>query len=121
MYSNIAMSFSLVSGFMACLLFILGMHFEKDKKRSKFILIWACFFLGASFANMEWAFWIEGDNIFTVFFNGNFPVVGYFLIWFSFIVWLFERRRERKIWIILLILLILISIYAMINTNIIGV
>jgi len=119
MYSNLAISFSIVSGFMACLLFILGMYFEKDKKRSRFILIWACLFLGASFANMEWAFWIEGDNIFTVFFSGNFPVVSYFLIWFAFIIWLFEKRKERKVWIIFLIFLILISIYAMINTNVI--
>jgi len=119
MYSNLAIAFSIVSGFMACLLFILGMYFEKDKKRSRIILIWACFFLGASFANMEWAFWIENDNIFIALFNGNLPVIGYFLIWFAFIIWLFESRKERKVWIILLILLILISIYAMINTNVI--
>jgi len=119
MYSSLAIALSIVSGFMACLLFILGIYFGNDKKRSKIILIWACFFLGASFANMEWAFWIENDNIFTVFFSWNFPVMSYFLIWFFFITWLFETRKERKIWIILLILFILVSIYAMINTNVI--
>ena len=119
MLSNLAVAFSIVSGIMACFLFILGISFEKDKKKSRIILIWACLFLAASFTNMEWAFWLEGENIFRYFFGGCLPMIYYFLVWFVFIIWLFESRKERKIWIILLILLILISLYAMKDTKVI--
>jgi len=113
MFANLALSYSLISGIMSCLLFILGMYLEKDKKKSRIILIWACLFLASSFAGLESAFWAEGYNIFELFFNLNLPLVYYFIVWFVFIIWLFESRKERKIWIILLILLIIVSIIAM--------
>lgn len=113
MISNLALSFSIVSGMMACLLFISGMFLEKKKKKSKIILIWACLFLAGSFAGLEWAFWLEGYDMFKLVLSFRFPLLVYFGIWFAFIIWLFETRRERKVWITLLILLTIVIIIAM--------
>lgn len=113
MISNLALSFSLISGIMSCLLFISGMFLEKEKKKSRVILIWACLFLAGSFGGLEWAFWLEGYDMFKLVFSLTFPLIVYFGIWFAFIIWLFERRKERKIWIILLILLIIVILIAM--------
>jgi len=105
---------------MACILFIFGMYSEKEKKKSKIILIWACLFLASSFAGLEWAFWLEGYDMFNLFFSFKFPLVVYFLIWFFFIIWLFEVRKERKIWVILLILLIAVVLIAINCMNCFG-
>ena len=112
MIPEIAISFSLVSGIMACFLFIFGMH-EKNKKKSRNILIWACLFLAGSFAGLEWVFWLIGYNMFNLVLKFTFPLIVYFGIWFGFIIWLFESRKERKIWIILLVLLIIMVLIAM--------
>ena len=120
MIPEIAISFSIVSGIMACLLFIFGMYLEKNKKKSRIILLWACLFLAGSFAGLEWAFWLAGYNMFSLFFNLNFPLVVYFGIWFGFVIWLFESRKERKVWIILLILLIIVTFIAMNCMNCLG-
>ena len=112
MIPDMAISFSVVSGFMACLLFIFGMYSEKNKKKSRIILIWACLFLAGSFTGLEWAFWLEGYNMFNLVSKFTFPLIVYFGIWFGFIIWLFESRKERKVWIILLILLIIMILIA---------
>jgi len=112
MFANLALSYSLISGIMSCLLFILGMYLEKDKKKTRIILIWACLFLASSFAGLESAFWAEGYNMFELVFEFNLPLIYYLIVWFGFIIWLFESRKERKIWVILLILLIIATIFA---------
>ena len=105
MLSNPALSFSIIAGVMSCLLFVLGIYLEKDK-RSRSLLLWACLFLASSFVGLEWVFWLEGYNMFNLVFELTFPLVVYFVVWFAFIIWLFESRKERKILIILGILLI---------------
>ena len=112
MFTNLALSYSLIAGIMSSFLFIFGMYLEKDKKKSRIILIWACLFLASSFAGLESAFWAEGYNIFELVFKLNLPLIYYFIVWFGFIIWLFESKKERKIWVILLILLIIITIFA---------
>jgi hypothetical protein len=113
MFTNLALSYSLISGIMSSLLFILGIYLEKDKKKSRIILIWACLFLAGSLTGLESAFYAEGYNIFELVLKLNLPLIFYLIVWFGFIIWLFESRGERKIWIILLILLIIVSIFAM--------
>jgi CDP-diglyceride synthetase len=113
MFTNLPLSYSIVAGMMACFLFILGIFLEKEKKKSKILLIWACFFLAISFAGLESAFYAEGYNIFESVLKLNFPLFTYFAVWFGFIIWLFESRKEREIWIILLILLIITVLIAM--------
>lgn len=113
MIPDIAISFSIVSGIMACLLFIFGMYLEKNRKKSRTILIWACLFLAGSFAGLEWAFWLEGYDMFRLVLGFRFPLLVYFGIWFGFVIWLFESRKERRIWIILLVILIIITVIAM--------
>jgi len=113
MIPSVALTYSLVSGLMASLLFIAGMFLEKNKKKSRVILIWACLFLAGSFAGLESALWSEGYNMFDLVLNFNFPLTVYFIIWFTFIIWLFESRKERKIWVVLLVLLIITTIFAM--------
>jgi hypothetical protein len=85
---------------------------EKNRKKSRFLLIWSVLFLVASFATTEYALWIEGYNLFSMIFNFNFPLIVFFSVWFVFIIWIFEMRKERIIWIILLILLILVVLFA---------
>jgi hypothetical protein len=74
--------------------------------------LWACLFLAGSFAGLEWAFWLEGYNMFNLVFEFTFPLIVYFGVWFGFIIWLFETRKERKVWIILSILLIIVVLIA---------
>lgn len=112
MISSIALSFSIVSGVMACVLFMAGMFLEKNKKKSKILLIWACLFLAGSFAGLEWSFWLEGYNMFDLVFSFTFPLIVYFAIWFCFIIWLFESRQERKIWVMLLLILVFVTLMA---------
>jgi hypothetical protein len=111
MITNIILAYSLISGIFAALLFAFAIFLEKDKKKSRNFLIWAVLFLASSFLATEYAFWLEGYNLFE-FVPKNFPLIFYFGVWFVFIVWLFETRKERKIWIIFLILLIIAILIA---------
>lgn len=111
--NNILLIYSLLAGIFSILLFIFTLFFEKDKKRSKILLIWAVLFLAASFAASEYAFWVEGVYLFDLIFKFNFPLISYFAIWFAFMVWLFESKRERTIWMIFTIALILLTIAAL--------
>jgi hypothetical protein len=112
MFSSLALAYSVVAGIMSCFLFALGIFMEKEKK-SKILLIWACLFLASSFAGLESAFYAEGYNIFELVLKLNLPLVAYFVVWFGFIIWLFESRKERRIWVVLLILLIITVLIAM--------
>ena len=112
MIQDIIISYSLVAGIMASLLLVFSLFLEKNKKRSRILLVWSVLFLASSFAMSEYAFWLEGYNLFELVFSFNFPLVVYFAIWFAFLIWIFESRRERKIWIILFILLIITLIIA---------
>jgi hypothetical protein len=113
---SIILVYSMLAGLMSIGLTLLALFFEKDKKRSHAFLVWAAIFIAASFATTEYAFWLEGINLFTFVLGFNFPLLCFFLIWFGFIAWGFESRGERKTWIVLLALLvivILVAIYCM--------
>ena len=111
--TDILITYSLLTGIFSILLFIFTLFFEKDRKRSKILLIWAVLFLAASFAATEYAFWVEGVYLFDLIFKFNFPLISYFTIWLAFIVWLFEGRKERTVWIIFAIALILLTIVSL--------
>ena len=104
--------YSAIAGFMSILLILFTIFFEKNKKKSRVLLIWSVLFLASSFATSEYALWVDGYNLFDMVFGFNFPLIVYFGVWFVFLVWLFESRGERKIWIILLILLIIVVLIA---------
>lgn len=110
---NIILVYAILSGMMSIALMVFTIFFEKDKKRSRTFLIWAALFLASSFAVTEYAFWIEGYNLFTFVLLFNFPLVVFFATWFTFMIWLFESRGERKVWMLLLVLLIVTVIVAM--------
>jgi len=98
----------LVAGFMSIMLFYLGINRNSNK-----VLVWAVIFLGAAFGALEWAFWLNGYNMFQLFFGFLFPLVAWFLVWFAFIIWLFEEQERREIWLMFLALLVLIATIAM--------
>lgn len=110
--SDVVVGFSILSGIMASLLMVFTIFFEKDKKKSRILLLWGVLFLASSFATAEYALWLEGYNLFDMVLSFTFPLVVFFAVWFGFLVWLFESRGERKVWIVLLILLIIIVIVA---------
>ena len=110
---NIILVYAILSGMMSIVLMVFTIFFEKDKKRSRTLLIWAALFLASSFAVTEYAFWMEGYNLFTFVLLFNFPLVVFFATWFTFLIWLFESRSERKVWMLLLALLIVTVIVAM--------
>lgn len=107
MIQDIVIGYSIVAGVFASLLLVFSLFFEKDKKKSRILLIWSVLFLASSFTTSEYAFWLEGYNLFELVFSFNFPLIIYFGIWFAFIIWIFEMRGERKIWVIVFILLII--------------
>ncbi|MBI4010277.1 MAG: hypothetical protein HY361_03765 [Candidatus Aenigmarchaeota archaeon] len=111
--TDILLVYSMLAGIFSISLFIFTLFFEKDKKKSKALIIWAVLFLAASFAATEYAFWLEGVYLFDLIFKFTFPLISYFTIWFAFIVWLFESRKERSIWIIFAIALIILTIVAL--------
>jgi hypothetical protein len=110
--SNIVVGYSVVAGIMASLLIVFSLFFEKDRRKSRNLLIWAVLFLASSFAASEYAFWLEGYNLFDLVFGFNFPLIVYFGAWFIFVAWVFETRGERKVWMLLLILLIVVVLIA---------
>jgi len=110
--ANAMLVFSLLAGIFSSFLICFTIYFEKDKKRSRSLLIWGVLFLAASFGAAEYALWSEGYNLFEMVLGFNFPLVAFFTMFFSFLVWLFESRGERKIWIVFLIALIAMSIIA---------
>jgi len=116
MITNIILTYSIIAGIFAVLLFVFSIFFVKEKKRSRNFLIWAVLFLFSSFVVTEYAFWVEGYNFFE-FVSRSFPLMLYFGIWIAFVIWLFETRKERKIWIIFLILLIISIIIATLCMN----
>ena len=106
MLYQLGLGFSIIAGIMAVALFYTGL---KLGKKGKSIMIWAVLFLGASFGGLEWAFYLLGYNMFTFF---VFPLIAYFAIWFLFIIWAFEKIGQRKIWIMFLIALVVLTIIA---------
>jgi len=111
--TEILLIYSVLAGIFSILLFIFTLYSEKDKKKSKNLLIWAVLFLAAAFAATEYAFWLEGFYLFDIISKFNFPLLSYFVIWFAFIVWLFESMKERTIWVIFAIALVLLTIAAL--------
>lgn len=111
--TEILLIYALLAGIFSILLFIFTLFFEKDRKKSKILLIWAVLLLAASFTATEYTFWVEGVYLFDLIFKFNFPLISYFTIWLAFIIWLFESRGERAIWVVFLIALILITIAAL--------
>lgn len=111
---NIILVYSLLAGIMSMLLMVFTIFFEKNKKRSRVLLIWSVLFLASSFAASEYAFWLDGYNLFNfVLLRFNFPLLAFFGVWFAFLIWLFESRGERKIWMLLLVLLAIVVLIAM--------
>lgn len=104
---EVAIAMALLSGIMAVVLFYLGMTKNSDK-----ILVWAVVFLGAALGMFEWSFWLVGEDMFRLFFAFAFPLVAWFLVWFAFIIWIFEEQKRRDIWIVFLIILIILTIIA---------
>jgi|SRR3989339_170587 len=110
---SLALTLSIISGFAAILLYYAGLN-EKNFKKGTFLLVWATLFLGASMGGIEWAFYLLGYNLFMFF---AFPLAAYMVIWFAFVIWIFESRKQRKIWIVFLIALIILTIVAINCTN----
>jgi len=108
MLYQLSLSTSIIAGIMSCMLFFLGLKI-KDRKQSRNTLIFAVLMLAASFGTLEWSFWLLGVNMFTFF---AFPLYAYFAIWFGFIIWIFESRGERSVWVTLLIALAILVIIA---------
>jgi len=111
--SQIAIGCSIVSGIFAGLLLCFTLFFEKNKKRSRNLLIWSFLFLVSSFTATEYAFWLEGNNLFSLLLHFAYPLILYFGVWIIFLIWLFEIRKERKVWIILLLLSLIAVIFTM--------
>lgn len=112
--TEILASLSLLAGIMAVMLFAFSLFVEKNKRRSRNFLIWAVLFLAAAFAAAENAMWREGIYLFYItILRPSFPIVSYFAIWFAFVIWIFETRRERKLWVLFLVLLIILSLAAL--------
>ena len=111
--TEVLVALSLLAGIMSIALFIFSIFVEKDKKKSRNFLIWATLFLAGSFAAAENAMWQEGVYLFDLIISFNFPVVSYFAIWIVFIAWLFETRKERKIWVVFAVLLIILTLAAL--------
>ena len=111
----LALAIALIAGGMSITLFHTALRHPqgKTKKDVRNILVWSILFLGASFGGIEWAFFLLGYNLFTFF---AFPLIAFFAVWFAFIIWTFEMRKERRVWIaffIALIALITIAVNCM--------
>ena len=109
----LALAIALIAGAMSITLFYTGLKIEHNGKHkphvARNLLIWAVLFLGACFGNIEWTSWLLGYNMFTFF---AFPLVAFFAIWFGWVVWLFERRGERRIWVAFLAVLAILTAVA---------
>lgn len=99
----LALAIAMIAGGMSIMLFHVAFrHAGKGKGEARNILVWAVFFLGASFGGLEWSFYLLGYNLFLFF---AFPLIAFFAVWFAFIVWTFEVRKERRVWLAFLVAL----------------
>jgi len=105
--AEILMIYSILSGIFAISLFLVGMFVEKNRRKSTILLIWGIVFLYSAFIVTEYAFWIEGYNLFDMILSFNYPLTIFLISWYGFLIWLFESRKQRKIWIVILILSII--------------
>ncbi|MEM7813638.1 MAG: hypothetical protein QW548_01930 [Candidatus Aenigmatarchaeota archaeon] len=109
----LALAIALMAGAMSIALFYAGLKIEQTgpqkTRAARSTFIWAVMFLGAAFGGLEWAFYLLGYNMFTFF---AFPLVAFFGIWFGWIIWLFERRGERRIWMSFLVALAVLTVIA---------
>lgn len=114
----LALAIAAIAGAMSITLFYAGLKVEHAKQHkphtARNLFIWAVLFLGAAFGGLEWSFYLLGYNMFTFF---AFPLVAFFAVWFGWVIWLFERRGERRIWIAFLIALAILTIVAFNCTN----
>ncbi len=115
----LALSISAVAGLMSIAVFFLGLKesplddrrsSSTSRKKSRNLLVWAVLFLGSSFGGLEWSFYLLGYNMFTFF---AFPLAAYFAVWFGFVIWVFERIHERRIWVAFLIALMTLTVIAL--------
>jgi len=97
-----------------CLLFsaalMLLVLFRKPMQwaRPWHLLVWAAAFLGAGFGLVEYSLWIGGENLFSIVFAPNVPMLAFFAVWFLFLAWLLEKQGKRKVWVALLAALVLL-------------
>lgn len=96
-----------------CLLFsaalmLLTIFWKPVSAKAWHLLVWAAAFLGAGFGLVENALWVNGENLFSIVFAPNFPLVSFFAVWFLFIAWLLERQGKRKVWVALLAALVVL-------------
>ena len=115
--TDIVLVYALLAGIMSILLTLFTLYLEKNKKKSHDMLVWAALFLGTSFGATEYAFWVEGINFFQFVLFFNFPLVAFFAVWFGFLIWVFESRGERKTWVKLAIMLVILTIIANLCMN----
>lgn len=104
--------YSLLAGLLSILLLIFSVFLEKDDKKSKWFLVWSVIFLGVCFGLSEYALWVQGIDLFSLVLSPNIPLLAFFGAWFSFLIWLFERRGERKLWVLFLVVLIVLIVIA---------
>ena len=105
----LALAIALIAAGMSIMLFHSAHRHGKGKKETRNILVWAVLFLGAAFGGLEWSFYLLGYNLFTFF---AFPLIAFFAIWFAFIIWTFEVRKERRVWAAFLISLAVLTVIA---------
>ncbi len=110
--TEILLVYAAIAGIMSVMLFAFSIFVERNKQKSRKYLIWAVLFLAAAFSATEYAFWLNGEYLYYLLLTPNVPLLFYFAIWLAFVVWVFESRGERKIWIIFSALLILLLIAA---------
>ncbi|TAL48151.1 hypothetical protein EPN87_01220 [archaeon] len=113
MLTDVVLMMALLAGILSIALFTFTIFFEKNKRRSKILLVWATLFLAAAFVAIEYASWINGYFLFNIIPQFNFPLLAYFGIWFVFVAWLFESIGERKVWLILLATLLIVTVIAL--------
>jgi hypothetical protein len=107
MLSDISIAYAIIAG-----IFSIALIFYALKKKSEPFFVWALLFQLISWSGIEWAFWNEGYNMFTLVFEPIVPLASYFVGWCLFVIYLGETHFKRRDWVAFIVIVLLFAILA---------
>lgn len=99
--------YALIAGIMSIVLLVLSIQRKNDK-----FFIFSMAFLLVSWSGLEWALFLQGENLFKLVYQPIVPLTSYFLAWTLFVIFIAERYFKRLYWLLFLTAIAAISVIA---------
>lgn len=90
----------------------IALIFYSIKKKSEEYFLISLAFLIVSWSGIEWYYWLNGQNLFTLVFTPIVPLASYFVLWSGFVIYIAEKHFKRRDWVAFLAVVGIIIIIA---------